>query len=319
MQLGVFDLGPTGACIARRLLSAGVRCVVYDRSPRLVAELAAAMAHGACSLADLANELDSPRMIWLACSNDAVDGALKELLPHLDRDDIIVDCTDSYFVDDMRRAADLAAMGVHYVDVGVTSGVDGPDRGLCLTIGGEAAAVRALDPVFRLLADRSVAAGHSETTAARGYLHCGPAGAGHFVNMVHDGIECGLIAAYAEGFSMLRAANAGLEPSKKYEFNLRAIADVWRHGSSMLASPVLDMTARALANDGAAAGCAGRRAPSRRDWLAIRTAADEAVPIPVLASAMYRPAGDGDKASFSTQLLTAVREARRGRDLCASR
>jgi 6-phosphogluconate dehydrogenase len=317
MQLGVFDLGSTGACIARRLLSSGVRCVVYDRSPRLVAELAAEMAHGARSLADLANELDSPRMIWLTCASDVVDAAIKELLPHLERDDIIVDCTDSYFVDDVRRAADLAAVGVHYVDVGMTSSAGEPGRGLCLTIGGEAAAVRCLDPVFRVLADRSVMAGQSEPTAARGYLHCGPAGAGHFVNMIHDGIECGVIAAYAEGFSVLRAAQAGLKDGGKYDFNLREIAEVWRHGS-VLASSVLDLTARALTKDGAPDRCSGPRAPTRRDWLAIRTAADEAVPIPVLASAMYRPAADGEKASFSTQLLTAVREACHGRDLMAS-
>ncbi len=319
MQLGVLDLGERGTAIARRLLAGGHRCVVFDASPRRVAELAAEMAHGAASIADLVNELDAPRVICLAGPVEGIEATIAELRPHAAAGDVIIDFADSYYVDDIRRARELGPAGIHYVDVGM-SGSACP--GYCLTIGGDAVVVRCLDPIFKQLTaapDREAALDAQGCTAQHGYLHCGSVGAGHFVNMIHNGIEYCLMAAYAEGFSILHAANVGRKDSTnngepcrvrfpeyyQYQFNLTDVAEVWRHGS-MVASSILDLTARALTRNTSAAALSGLARHVREDWPALRAAVDEAIPIPVLASAMYLSLGVRDESDFSNKLLTAV-------------
>ena len=323
MQVGVVDLGPVGAHLVGRLISAGHQCVVYDECPRLVAEIAAGGAYGVSSLSDLARELDAPRTIVLATPPAAVDRTIACLVTTLEPEDLVVDCTDSFYVEDIRRAGDLAAAGIHYVDVGISGGAG--DEGHCLTIGGEERIVRQLDPLFRDLAmsaGRARCAGGSRParTSEDGYLHCGPAGAGHFVNMVHTGIEHCLMEAYAEGFSILRGAQAGrgdrgaeatarcmtCPPRYGYDFNLAEIAEVWRHGSP-IASSVLNLTAGALAEDPAVCEGAAAAASASGEWLAVRTAGDRAVPVPIMASAMYRGMGPRTDGSFSSRLLAAVR------------
>jgi 6-phosphogluconate dehydrogenase len=231
IQLGVIHLGRTGTHIVRRLLAEGHPCVVYDRSPRVVAELAAERAHGASSVADLVHELDAPRAIWLAGSASDVDATLAELQPHIEAGDVIVDCGESDFADSGRRASSLAGSGVHYVDVGVC-GTMGCGQTYCLTIGGGDAVVRSLEPFLNALAP------------PRGYLHCGPVGSGHFVTMIHNGIERRLTAAYAEGFGLLRGAGgAWTDRGVELEFQVPAIVDVWRHGAP-IASPLMERAAR---------------------------------------------------------------------------
>jgi 6-phosphogluconate dehydrogenase len=232
MQLGVIHLGPTGAYIVRRMLAAGRPCVVYDRCARTVAELAAERAHGAASVPDLVHELDAPRAIWLAGLAADTDATIAELRPCLEADDVVIDCSDSDYAADVRRAAELAERRVHYVDVGICGQMRPGGGTYCLMIGGEEAIVRSLQPLFETLA------------APRGYLFCGPVGAGRFVTMIHDGIERRLTAAYAEGFRMLGAANtAWAERDPDYEFNLPEIVDVWRHGAPV-ASPIMERAAR---------------------------------------------------------------------------
>jgi 6-phosphogluconate dehydrogenase len=289
MELGIVDLGRVGVQIVRRLLSAGHRCVVWDRSPRIVAELAAERAHGAASLADLALEIEPPRPIFITGPAGVVDELIAELVPNLGPEDIIVNCADSHHAEDARRAAQLEAVKVRYVDVGISGGLAYPEQGRCMTIGGDPAAVKHLQPIFSRLAEDAE------------YLHCGPAGAGHFVNMMHLGIEQSLIAVYSEAFSVLRAADLSGQ-----RLNLAAIASAWLHGS-LVSSPLLELTARALATD---ASVRDASAPTRlmRDlWSSIRAAADEDVAIPVLTSALYLAEPRGD---FSSRLLAAVQRER---------
>jgi 6-phosphogluconate dehydrogenase len=288
-EVGVVDLGRVGAQIVRRLLAGGSRCVVWDRSPRIVAELAAEKAHGAASLADLALELETPRAVLIAGPAGTVDEILGGLLPHLAADDIVVNCADSDHVDDARRAGQLETLGIRYVDVGITGGMSYPDHGRCLTIGGDPATVTHLAPVFVQLAHGA------------GYVHCGPPGAGHFVNMMHQGIERAMLAMYAEAFSVLRAADVGGQ-----RLDLAEIAKTWLHGS-LVASPLLSLAARALATD---AGLRNASAPSRLmhdEWAPVRAAAEEDVAVPVLASALYAAETRSD---FSNRLLAAIERER---------
>ncbi|HEX6973399.1 MAG TPA: NAD(P)-binding domain-containing protein [Vicinamibacterales bacterium] len=263
MQIGVIGLGARGARLARTLLAMGHQCVVFDASPRLVAELGAEKAYGAASLADVANELDPPRIIWLAEPPGGVDATIAELRRFLHAGDLIVDCGPSSHLDDIRRARSLSEARIHYVDVGVNGGGDTP----CLTVGGETAAVRRIEPLLKQLA------------APRGYLHCGRPGAGHFVRMIHSAVERCLAAAYAEGLGVLRGAS-------EYDFNLGAIATAWKNGS-MVSSPVLERLCAALAQDPTLHTFAGQDLHQRDEWSAIRAAVDEAIPTPVLMSAMF--------------------------------
>jgi 6-phosphogluconate dehydrogenase len=306
VQLGVIHLEGAGAHIVRRLLAGGHKCVVFDPSCRLVAELGAECAYGAASVADLANELDAPRAIVLAGPPASIDSTLAELLPHLEAEDIIVVWGNGSYSDDIRRAGTLATRRIHHVDVGVsgTFGVSG--QACCLTIGGEDGIVRHLDPILAQLAPGD-SKPQDAGTAARGFLHCGSAGAGHFVAMIHDGIERCLMAACAEGFGVLHGAG-GATATAHYEFQLRKIAELWRHGSR-LDSPVLDLVADALAGLGGLEGPSRPRRQACEDWQAIRAAADEAVAIPVLASAMYRTGESPHDPDFSTRLLHAVQQA----------
>ncbi|MFN9212372.1 MAG: phosphogluconate dehydrogenase (NAD(+)-dependent, decarboxylating), partial [Betaproteobacteria bacterium] len=269
MQLGMIGLGRMGANMVRRLLRAGHSCVVYNRTPQAVAELAAEGAVGAGSLADLVAKLAAPRTVWLMVPAAAVDATIAELRQLLARGDTLIDGGNSYYVDDLRRAAELAADGIHYLDVGTSGGVWGLERGYCLMIGGEADVVRRLDPVFAALGpgrgsiEPTAGRDPAASTAEQGYLHCGPAGAGHFVKMVHNGIEYGIMAAYAEGFGILRSANVGKadptvdaettplrDPTHyQYDLPLADIAELWRRGS-VISSWLLDLAARALARDG---------------------------------------------------------------------
>ena len=307
MQLGVIDLEGAGAHIVRRLLAGGHQCVVFDPSRRLVAEFGAECAYGAASVADLANELDAPRAIVLAGPAGSVDGTLAELLPHLEAEDIVVVWGNGSHSDDVRRASTLAASRIHYVDVGVSGTFGVPGQGCCLTIGGEEEVVRYLDPIFAQLAPGDSQPRQDSGTAARGYLHCGPAGAGHFVSMIHDTVQRCLMAAYAEGFGVLHGAGCATTPAR-YEFDLREIAELWRQGSR-LDSPVLELMAGALARLAAPEGESRRPRQTCQGWPAIRAAADEAVAIPVLASAMYRTGRGSHDSDFSTGLLRAVQQA----------
>jgi 6-phosphogluconate dehydrogenase len=262
MQLGMIGLGRMGANMVRRLLKRGHECVVFDRSPKAVTELTEEEAVGSVSLGDLVSNLAKPRAVWLMVPAAVVDETIADLLPHLEADDILIDGGNSYYIDDIRRAKQLASKGIHYVDVGTSGGIWGLERGYCMMIGGEDETVNHLDPIFASLAPgagdipRTQGREKAVGTAEQGYLHCGPNGAGHFVKMVHNGIEYGIMAAYAEGLSVLRAANAGkqkhavdaettpLRESEhyQYEFNLPEIAEVWRRGS-VIASWLLDLTA----------------------------------------------------------------------------
>ena len=322
MQLGMIGLGRMGANMVRRLRAGGHDCVVFDRSPDAVRALGADGAIGAGSFADLARRLAQPRHVWLMVPAGAVEATIAELAPHLATEDTVVDGGNSHFADDLRRARELSAMGIRYVDVGTSGGVWGRERGYCLMIGGPAEAVARLDPVFATLAPGAPAAGASAAkgTAARGYLHCGPSGAGHFVKMVHNGIEYGLMAAYAEGLSVLRAANVGSEqhphdaettplrePERyRYDFDLSAIAEVWRHGS-VVSSWLLDLTAAALAEDPALARFAGRVADSGEGRWTVQAAIDEGVPVPVLTAALAARFASRGEAGFQNKVLSAMR------------
>jgi len=326
MQIGMIGLGRMGANMVHRLLAGGHRCVVFDRSAQAVEELARAKAVGASSIADLVKRLETPRAVWLMVPAAVVDAAIKDLLPHLTPGDIIIDGGNSYYVDDIRRAQELTAKGLHYVDVGTSGGVWGRERGYCLMIGGEAAVVRHLDPIFAQLAPgtgdiaRTPGRETRDGTAERGYLHCGPNGAGHFVKMVHNGIEYGIMAAYAEGFGVLRAANIGKRghavdaettPLRdpvhyQYDLNLPDVAEVWRRGS-VVASWLLDLTATALIKDPELENFQGRVSDSGEGRWTIRAAIDEAVPTPVLSSALYGRFTSRGEADFSDKLLSAMR------------
>jgi 6-phosphogluconate dehydrogenase len=326
MQLGMIGLGRMGANMVLRLLAGGHQCVVFDRSPKAVEELTQAKAVGASSLADLVKKLDTPRAVWLMVPAAVVDSTIQDLLPHLTPGDILIDGGNSYYVDDIRRAKELAAKGIHYADVGTSGGVWGRDRGYCLMIGGEPAVVKHLDPIFARLApgagDISRTPGRAANggTAERGYLHCGPNGAGHFVKMVHNGIEYGIMAAYAEGLGVLRAANIGKrghavdaettplrDPEHyQYDFDLPDVAEVWRRGS-VVASWLLDLSAAALIKDPELKGFQGRVSDSGEGRWTIRAAIDEAVPVPVLSSALYERFSSRGEADFGDKLLSAMR------------
>ncbi len=328
MQIGMVGLGRMGASMARRLLRAGHPCVVFDVSPAAVAALAGDAATGATSLEDLVRRLQRPRAVWMMVPAGAVDATIAGLLPFLERDDVLVDGGNSHHADDIRRAGELAQRGIHYLDVGTSGGVWGSDRGYCLMIGGEAAAVQRLDPIFAALAPGIGAApptpGRRATggTAERGYLHCGGSGGGHFVKMVHNGVEYGLMAAYAEGLNVLRGASIGLrrqevdaettplrEPgSYRYEFDLPEIAELWRRGS-VVGSWLLDLTAGALAGDPALSGFAGRVSDSGEGRWTLHAAIDEGVPTPVLSAAVHERFSSRGNADYADRVLSAMRHA----------
>jgi 6-phosphogluconate dehydrogenase len=326
MQLGMIGLGRMGANMVRRLLKGGQQCVVFDRSPKVVKELAEEKAIGAASLADLVKKLEKPRAVWLMVPAAVVDKSIADLLPLLEPGDIFIDGGNSYYVDDIRRAKELAAKRIHYVDVGTSGGVWGLERGYCMMIGGPDQAVQRLDPIFKTLAPgageipRTPGREHISGTAERGYLHCGPSGAGHFVKMVHNGIEYGIMAAYAEGLAVLRSANIGKQQHEidaettplrdpehyQYDLDLRDITEVWRRGS-VIASWLLDLTAAALVKDAALAEFTGRVSDSGEGRWTIKAAIDEAVPAPVLTAALYERFASRGEADFQDKLLSAMR------------
>jgi 6-phosphogluconate dehydrogenase len=327
MQLGMIGLGRMGSNMVRRLLKHGHDCVVFDRSPKVVGELVKDKAEGSASLADLVKKLAKPRAIWLMVPAGVVDSTIAELLPLLESGDVLIDGGNSYYVDDIRRAKELAAKKIHYVDVGTSGGVWGLERGYCMMIGGDDEVVGRLDPIFAALApgigDIPRTAGREKIggTAEQGYLHCGPNGAGHFVKMVHNGIEYGLMAAYAEGLGILRSANVGKHAGSEsdaettplrdpelyqYDLNLRDITEVWRRGS-VIASWLLDLTANALVQDQNLSKFAGRVSDSGEGRWTIKAAIDEAVPVPVLTTALYERFSSRGEADFANKLLSAMR------------
>jgi len=326
MQLGMIGLGRMGANMVHRLLAGGHQCVVFDRSPKAVEELTRAKAVGASSIADFVKKLETPRAVWLMVPAAAVDATIADLVPHLTSGDILIDGGNSYYVDDIRRGQQLVQKRIHYVDVGTSGGVWGRERGYCLMIGGESTVVKHLDPIFAQLAPgagtiaRTPGRETNGGTAERGYLHCGPNGAGHFVKMVHNGIEYGIMAAYAEGLGILRSANIGKREHAvdaettplrnpehyQYDLNLPDIAEVWRRGS-VVASWLLDLSAAALIKDPALKGFQGRVSDSGEGRWTIRAAIDEAVPVPVLSSALYERFSSRGEADFGDKLLSAMR------------
>jgi 6-phosphogluconate dehydrogenase len=326
MQLAMIGLGRMGANMVRRLLKGGHKCVVFDTSPKAIEDLAKEKAVGATSLADLARKLEKPRAVWLMVPAAVVDKTIEAVVPHLENGDILIDGGNSYYIDDIRRAHGLASKGINYVDVGTSGGVWGLERGYCMMIGGPQAAVRHLDPIFKTLApgvgDIPRTPGREKIggTAELGYLHCGPNGAGHFVKMVHNGIEYGLMAAYAEGLNILRHANVGEQQQAadaettplrdpelyRYDLDLRDIAEVWRRGS-VIASWLLDLTAAALTQDPALVNFAGRVSDSGEGRWTIKAAIDEAVPTPVLSTALYERFSSRGEATFADKLLSAMR------------
>jgi len=326
MQLGMIGLGRMGANMVRRLLRGGHECVVFDMSVNAVDELVREKAVGASDPRDFVNKLQTPRAIWLMVPAAVVDKTISSLLPHLAPGDTVIDGGNSYYIDDIRRAKELASKGIHYVDVGTSGGVWGLERGYCMMIGGDAQAVNRLDPIFRQLApgagDIPRTPGRDKVggTAELGYLHCGPNGAGHFVKMVHNGIEYGLMAAYAEGLGVLRRANIGKEQTEvdaettplrqpehyQYDLNLRDIAELWRRGS-VVASWLLDLTAAALAEDPALSKFAGRVSDSGEGRWTINAAVDEGVPAPVLSAALYQRFSSRGEADYPDKLLSAMR------------
>jgi 6-phosphogluconate dehydrogenase len=326
MQLGMIGLGRMGANMVRRLQRGGHACVVYDRNPAAMAPLVAEGATGASSLDEFVNKLTKPRAAWLMVPAAVVDQSIAELAPRLDKGDIVIDGGNSYYIDDIRRGKELKARGLHYVDVGTSGGVWGLERGYCMMIGGEAEPVRRLDPVFATLAPPVAAAprlpGRERMagTAEHGYLHCGPNGAGHFVKMVHNGIEYGVMAAYAEGLAILHNANVGKkqhgidaettplrDPEHyQYDLNLGDVAEVWRRGS-VIASWLLDLTAAALLKDPDMAGFVGRVSDSGEGRWTIKAAIDEAVSAHVLTSALYERFSSRGEADYADKLLSAMR------------
>jgi 6-phosphogluconate dehydrogenase len=326
MQIGMVGLGRMGANMVRRLLRAGHQCAVFNRSQEAVQAIAKEGAVGATSLDDFIKKLEAPRAIWLMVPAAAVDSTLNDLTARLSRDDIVIDGGNSYYIDDIRRARQLMQRGVHYVDVGTSGGVWGLERGYCQMIGGEAEVVRRLDPIFRALAPgrgdipRTPGREKATGTAEEGYLHCGQNGAGHFVKMVHNGIEYGLMAAYAEGMNILRHANVGKKgrtvdaettPLRDpehyaYDFDLRDIAEVWRRGS-VISSWLLDLTASALLKQPNLEKFAGRVSDSGEGRWTIAAAIDEGTPAPVLSAALYQRFSSRGEEDFANRLLSAMR------------
>jgi len=326
MQLGMIGLGRMGANMVRRLQKGGHTCVVYDRNADAVASLAKEKATRSNSLADFVKKLEKPRAIWLMVPAAVVDHSIADLVPLLEAGDIIIDGGNSYYIDDIRRAKELAPKKLHYVDVGTSGGVWGLERGYCMMIGGEDDVVRRLDPIFATLAPgrgsipRTAGRDKAGGTAEQGYLHCGPNGAGHFVKMVHNGIEYGLMAAYAEGMAILRNANIGKrehavdaettplrDPEHyQYDLNLPDIAEVWRRGS-VISSWLLDLTAAALLSDPKLSAFEGRVSDSGEGRWTIKAAIDEAVPANVLTTALYERFSSRGEADFADKLLSAMR------------
>ena len=326
MQLGMIGLGRMGANMVRRLLKNGQKCVVFDRSPKSVDDLVKEGAQGASSLADLVKKLERPRAIWLMVPAAVVDQTIGELSPLLEKGDTIIDGGNSYYVDDIERAKGLRSLGIHYIDVGTSGGIWGLDRGYCMMIGGDTEIVQRLDPIFATLAPgpgevpRTPGRDKLSGTAEQGYLHCGPNGAGHFVKMIHNGIEYGIMAAYAEGIGILKSANAGSRQSEvdaettplrqpehyQYDFNLADISEVWRRGS-VIASWLLDLTAAALVTDPKLAKFAGRISDSGEGRWTIKAAIDEGVPVPVLTTALYERFSSRGEADYADRLLSAMR------------
>ena len=327
MQLGMIGLGRMGANMVRRLIKNGHDCVVFDRSPQAVSELAKENAVGATSLQDFVKKLKTPRAVWLMVPAAAVDQTIADLLPHLEAGDILIDGGNSYYIDDIQRAKNLAPKQIHYVDVGTSGGVWGLERGYCMMIGGETEVVQHLDPIFSTLAPgigdipRTPGREKHDGTAEQGYLHCGPNGAGHFVKMVHNGIEYGIMAAYAEGLSVLHSANVGKREQSKvdaettplrdpehyqYDLDLKNVAEVWRRGS-VIASWLLDLTATALVQDPGLSKFAGRVSDSGEGRWTIKAAIDEAVPTPVLTASLYERFSSRGEADYADKLLSAMR------------
>jgi 6-phosphogluconate dehydrogenase len=315
-----------GANMVRRLIKKGHTCVVFDRSLQAVAGLVKDHAIGADSLMELVKKLAKPRAVWLMVPAAVVDQTIADLLPHLEAGDILIDGGNSYYVDDIQRAKNLAPRKIHYVDVGTSGGVWGLERGYCMMIGGERDVVQHLDPIFSALApgigdiSRTPGSEKLDGTVEQGYLHCGPNGGGHFVKMVHNGIEYGIMAAYAEGLSVLRSANVGKQqhgvdaettPLRnpehyQYDFNLRDVAEVWRRGS-VIASWLLDLTATALVQDPVLSKFAGRVSDSGEGRWTIKAAIDEAVPTPVLTASLYERFSSRGEADYADKLLSAMR------------
>jgi 6-phosphogluconate dehydrogenase len=326
MQIGMIGLGRMGSNMVRRLLKGGHDCVVFNRSPKPVEELVKEKAVGAASLKDLVGKLKKPRAVWLMVPAATVDSIIGSILSDLDSGDILIDGGNSYYVDDIRRAKELASKQIHYVDVGTSGGIWGLERGYCMMIGGEPDVVKHLDPIFATLAPgmgeiaRTPGREKISGTAEQGYLHCGPNGAGHFVKMVHNGIEYGVMAAYAEGLNVLHKANAGKQQNVtdaettplrhpeyyQYDFNLRDVAEVWRRGS-VIASWLLDLTAAALVQDPQLSDFAGRVSDSGEGRWTINAAIDEAVPVHVLSAALHERFSSRGRSDFQDKLLSAMR------------
>ena len=326
MQLGMIGLGRMGANMVRRLMKNGHECVVYDVFPKSVEELTKEKAVGSSSIQDFCKKLNKPRAIWLMVPAAAVDETIAQIVTNLEKGDIIIDGGNSYYIDDIRRAKDLAPKGIHYVDVGTSGGVWGLERGYCMMIGGENDVVKHLDPIFKTLApgkgniDRTPGREKLGGTSEDGYLHCGSNGGGHFVKMVHNGIEYGIMAAYAEGLNILKGANIGTHKEEidaettplrdpehyMYEFNLPDVAEVWRRGS-VIASWLLDLTASALTGDPQLAKFAGRVSDSGEGRWTIKASIDEGIPTPVLSSALYERFLSRGQGDYADKLLSAMR------------
>jgi 6-phosphogluconate dehydrogenase len=322
----MIGLGRMGSNMVRRLIKAGHECVVFDASPAVVGQLVAEKATGAASLSEFVQKLKAPRAVWLMVPAGAVDDMVGKLTPLLSAGDILIDGGNSYYVDDIRRAKELATKQLHYVDVGTSGGTHGLERGYCLMIGGEREVVASLDPIFATLApgvgdiERTPGLHGATTTSEHGYLHCGPNGAGHFVKMVHNGIEYGVMASFAEGFSLLRGADVGKQwaaydaettplrdPERyQYDFDLPAVAEVWRRGS-VISSWLLDLSATALVEDPALGKFEGRVSDSGEGRWTIQAGIDEGVPLPVLTMALYGRFSSRGAAEFQDKLLSAMR------------
>jgi len=326
MQLGMVGLGRMGANMVRRLMKNGHQCVVFDMSQKSVQELAGEGATGSSSLADFVNKLTKPRAVWLMIPAAVVDQTIAEIAPHLEAGDILIDGGNSYYIDDIRRSKQLEPKGIKYVDVGTSGGVWGLERGYCMMIGGPTDAVQHLDPIFKTIApgkgniDRTPGREKIGGTAEDGYLHCGPSGGGHFVKMVHNGIEYGIMAAYAEGLNILKNADVGKHKHEidaettplrdpehyQYEFNLTDVAEVWRRGS-VISSWLLDLTAQALTGDPQLSKFEGRVSDSGEGRWTSKAAIDEAVPSHVLTTALYERFSSRGQADFADKLLSAMR------------
>jgi 6-phosphogluconate dehydrogenase len=327
MQLGMVGLGRMGANMVRRLVAHDHECVVFDMSPKVVDDMAKEKSiSGSSSLQDMVSQLAKPRAIWLMIPAGVVEKTIEAIAPHLEAGDILIDGGNSYYIDDIRRAKELAAKGINYVDVGTSGGVWGLERGYCMMIGGPDAAVKYLDPIFKTIApgigDIPRTPGREKLggTAEQGYLHCGASGGGHFVKMVHNGIEYGMMAAYAEGLGVLKAANIGKHTAEidaettplrdpehyLYDFNLPDVTEVWRRGS-VIASWLLDLTASAFADDPEMSKFGGRVSDSGEGRWTIKAGIDEGVPTPVLTASLYERFSSRGEAEFSNKILSAMR------------